>query len=85
VAEALPGYEVLSFLGLAAPGGTPPPVVAKLNAEVRRILELPDIRERFNMLGGERHPISPDEMQAFVAGEIHKWQDVVSARGIERQ
>jgi tripartite-type tricarboxylate transporter receptor subunit TctC len=72
VAEALPGYEVLSFLGLAAPGGTPSPVVAKLNAEVRRILDLPDIRERFNMLGGERRPTSPDEMQAFVAGEIDK-------------
>jgi tripartite-type tricarboxylate transporter receptor subunit TctC len=85
VAEALAGYEVLSFLGLAAPRGTSSPVVSKLNAEVKRILDLPDIRERFKMLGGERRPSSPAEMQEFVAGEIHKWQEVVSARGIERQ
>jgi tripartite-type tricarboxylate transporter receptor subunit TctC len=81
----LAGYEVLSFLGLAAPAGTPVPVVSKLNAEVRHILDIPDIRDRFKTLGGQQHPTSPDEMQAFVASEIHKWQDVVSARGIERQ
>jgi tripartite-type tricarboxylate transporter receptor subunit TctC len=85
VAEALPGYEVLSFLGLAVPGGTTAPVVSKLNAEVRRILDLPDIRDRFKALGGEPRPSSPGETQSFVASEIRKWQDVVSARGIERQ
>jgi tripartite-type tricarboxylate transporter receptor subunit TctC len=85
VAEALAGYEVLSFLGLAAPGGASSPVVSKLNAEVKRILDLPDVRERFKMLGGEQRPSSPAEMQSFVAGEIRKWQEVVSARGIERQ
>jgi tripartite-type tricarboxylate transporter receptor subunit TctC len=85
VAEGLTGYEVLSFLGLAVPGGTPVPVVSKLNAEVRRILDLPDIRDRFKTLGGQQRPTSPDDMQEFVAGEIHKWRDVVSARGIERQ
>jgi tripartite-type tricarboxylate transporter receptor subunit TctC len=85
VAEVLAGYEVLSFLGLAAPGGTPGPVISKLNAEVRRIVDLPDIRDRFKALGGEQRPTSPDEMQSFVVGEIGKWQKVVSARGIERQ
>jgi tripartite-type tricarboxylate transporter receptor subunit TctC len=85
VAEALAGYEVLSFLGLAVPGGTPVRIVSKLNAEVRRILDLPDIRDRFRAMGGQQRPTSPDAMQAFVAGEIHKWQDVASARGIERQ
>jgi tripartite-type tricarboxylate transporter receptor subunit TctC len=85
VAGALAGYEVLSFLGLAVPAGTPGPVVSKLNAEVRRILDLPDIRDRFKALGGEQRPTSPGEMQSFVAGEIRKWQEVVSARGIERQ
>lgn len=85
IADTLPGYEVLSFLGLAVPGGTPPTVVAKLNEEIRRTLDLADIRDRFKALGGEQHPRSPEDSQLFVAGEIRKWQNVVSARGIERQ
>jgi tripartite-type tricarboxylate transporter receptor subunit TctC len=85
VAETLPDYEVLSFLGLAAPGRTPAPVVSKLNAEIRRILDLPDVRARFNTLGGEPRASSPEETQSFVANEIRKWREVVSARGIERQ
>lgn len=85
ITDTLPGYEVLSFLGLAVPRGTPAPVVTKLNAEIRRTLDLSDIRDRFRTLGGEQHPRSPEDSQSFVAGEIRKWQNVVSARGIERQ
>lgn len=85
VADTLPGYEVESFLGLAAPGRTPGPIVAKLNSEIRRVLDLADIRERFKALGGEQRPATAGETQAFVAGEIRKWKEVVSARGIERQ
>jgi tripartite-type tricarboxylate transporter receptor subunit TctC len=85
VADTLPGYEVLSFLGMAAPGGTPAPVISKLNTEIARILGLADIRERFRALGGEQRATTPTGMQSFVANEIRKWQDVVSARGIERQ
>jgi tripartite-type tricarboxylate transporter receptor subunit TctC len=85
IADTLPGYEVVSFLGLAVPSGTPAPVVARLNAEVRRVLDLADIRERFKALGGEQRPAGADESQNFVAGEIRKWRKVVSERGIERQ
>jgi tripartite-type tricarboxylate transporter receptor subunit TctC len=84
-AETLRGYEVLSFLGLAVPGGTPAPVISKLNEEVRRVVNLPHIRDRFKALGGEQRPTSPSEMQSFVASGIRKWQEVISARGIERQ
>ena len=85
VADTLPGYEVSSFLGLAVPGGTPPPVVSRLNSEIRRVLDLPDIRDRFKALGGERQSGSAAEAQNFVAGEIRKWQELVSVRRIERQ
>jgi tripartite-type tricarboxylate transporter receptor subunit TctC len=85
VADALPGFEVLSFLGLAAPGGTPAPIISKLNAEIRRILELDDIRARMRALGGQLRVVSAAEMRSFVASEIRKWSEVVSARGIERQ
>ena len=85
VADALPGYEVLSFLGLAVPSGTPPLVISKLNSEIRRVLDLPDVRDRFKALGGEQRPDSASEAQNFVAGEIRKWQELVSVRRIERQ
>jgi tripartite-type tricarboxylate transporter receptor subunit TctC len=85
IADTLPGYEVVSFLGLAVPGGTPTPVISKLNTEIRRVLDLADIRERFKALGGEQRPASAADTQSFVAGEIRKWKDVVSERGIERQ
>jgi tripartite-type tricarboxylate transporter receptor subunit TctC len=85
VGNSLAGYEVLSFLGLALPNGAPAAVVSKLNAEIRRTLGLPEIRDRFKALGGEPQPRRAEESQAFVAGEIRKWQNVVSARGIERQ
>ena len=85
VADTLPGYEVVSFLGVAVPGRTPDPIVTTLNSEIRHVLGLADIRERFKALGGEQRPATAGEAQAFVSGEIRKWKEVVAARGIERQ
>ena len=83
--ESLPGYEVNSFIGLGVTGGTPAPVVERLNAAVRKALEIPDIRRRFLELGGEPGATSPEEMRAFIASEIEKWKKVVAARKIEKQ
>jgi tripartite-type tricarboxylate transporter receptor subunit TctC len=85
VAQYLPGYEVASFLGIAATGGTPPAVIERLNKEVRRIMALPDIHQRFLDLGGEPKPSSPEEMKQFVEREIVKWKGVIQARKIEQQ
>jgi len=83
--ETLPGYEVNSFIGLGVTGGTPGPVVERLNGAVRKALEIPDIRRRFLELGGEPGATSPEEMRAFIASEIEKWKKVVAARKIEKQ
>jgi tripartite-type tricarboxylate transporter receptor subunit TctC len=85
LAHFLPGYEVSSFLGLATTGGTPPAVVERLNAEIRRVLALPDIHQRFVDLGGAPRASSPAEMREFVANEIAKWNRVIDAKHIERQ
>jgi tripartite-type tricarboxylate transporter receptor subunit TctC len=85
VSEFLPQYDVVSFLGLAAPGGTPAPIIAKLNADVVKALNHPEVRERFHKLGGELRLRSPADMNAFVAGEISKWKNVVAKSGIELQ
>ena len=83
--ETLPGYEVNSFIGLGVTGGTPPPIVERLNGAVRKALETPEIRKRFIELGGEPAATSPDEMRSFVASEIEKWKKVAASRNLEKQ
>jgi tripartite-type tricarboxylate transporter receptor subunit TctC len=85
VAQTLPGYEVTSFAGVAAPRGTPGPVVARLNRELRAALELPDISRRLTETGGVVRPSTPEEMRRHVAGEIAKWKRVVAEKKIEVQ
>ena len=80
IAESgLKGYEMLNWLGMFAPTGTPRPVVEKLSAEVIRIVRLPDVRERLNAQGAEPAPLAADECAAFVKSEIDKWAKVVAA------
>jgi len=83
VAERLPGYEVTSFQGIAAARGTPPAVVARLNRELRAILESPEIRKRLVDQGGELRSGSPEDTSRHVVGEIAKWKRIVEARKIE--
>ncbi|HKA43983.1 MAG TPA: tripartite tricarboxylate transporter substrate binding protein [Burkholderiales bacterium] len=85
VAQSVPGYEATSFLGIAAPRETPAVVVERLNREIRRILDLPDISQRFSEMGGTPRASSPAEMERFVENEIAKWKRVVEARKIELQ
>lgn len=85
VAETLPGYEVTSFVALATPRGTPRPVIARLNREVRAVLDQPDVRQRFVNMGGEAHPSTPDEMGRHLAAEIAKWKRIVAEKKIELQ
>lgn len=82
--EVLPGFEVVSFFGLMTTAGTPANIVTQLNAEIRRVLALPEVRQRFRDLGGEAQATSPDEMQRFIEAEINKWKQVVAKRNIER-
>lgn len=85
VAQSVPGYEATSFLGVAGPAGMPAAVVERLNGEVRRVLALPDIGQRFAQWGGTPSPSSPEEMGRRVASEITKWKKVVELRKIDLQ
>ncbi len=82
IAERLPGFETTSFIGMAAPRGTPAPIVQRLTDEIHNVLALPEIRQRFADLGGTPRPSQPDETPAFVEKEIAKWRRVVEARKI---
>ena len=83
VAQSVPGYQASSFLGIAGPPDMPGAIVERVNREVRRVLALPDIGQRFAEWGGTPSPSSPEEMRRHVQGEIAKWKRVVEARKIE--
>jgi tripartite-type tricarboxylate transporter receptor subunit TctC len=85
VAQSVPGYEADSFLGIAGPAGMTPAVLERLNQEVRRILTLPDIGQRFAEWGGAPGASTPEQMRSRVESEIGKWKRVVEAGKIEIQ
>jgi tripartite-type tricarboxylate transporter receptor subunit TctC len=81
VAETLPGFEVNNWVGLFAPAGTPPEIVARLNGEVQKFMQSKEISARLTAEGARFIPLSPDQFGAFVKAEIAKWAPVVKASG----
>jgi tripartite-type tricarboxylate transporter receptor subunit TctC len=82
MAEAgLPGFDIATWYGLLAPAGTPPAVVAKWNAEVTKILNAPDTRERLMAQGAEPAPMTAAQFAAFIEREIPKYARIVKASG----
>jgi len=75
-------YEINVWFGLLATAGTPPEVVARLNAETVRVLNLPDVRERFRTLGVEIIGSSPEQFAQHLRSEIAKWGKVVRTANI---
>ena len=68
--SGLPGFEVGSWQGVFAPAGTPPAIVKRLNAEIVKALNLPDVREKLGALGAEIVADSPEEFSALVKSEV---------------
>jgi tripartite-type tricarboxylate transporter receptor subunit TctC len=85
VADSVPGYEASSFTGVGGPAGMPPAVVERLNRELRRVLALPEIAQKFAEWGGTPTASSTDDMRRLVSTEIEKWKKVVTARKLELQ
>ena len=79
----VPGYEVVSWQGIFAPAGTPNEIVQKLNTELVKILNMPDVRERFEGLGLDTVGNTPEEFAAFQKAEIAKWAKVVRSANIK--
>jgi tripartite-type tricarboxylate transporter receptor subunit TctC len=82
IAETLPGYEATAWQGLFAPAGTPRPVVDKLAAEAKRILETPDVASSLEAVGAEPAPMAPDAFAAFTRTERAKWKEIVRIAGV---
>ena len=78
-------FEVTNWYGVAAPAGTPPEIVNKLNAEINRILNLKDVVARFDELGTRRNPMSPEQFTAFQRAEQAKYKDIVTRAGVRME
>ena len=82
VAESgLPGYEVFAWNGLLAPVGTPPAVIARLSEEMKKVLGLPEVRDKFAVQGFAATFTTPEQTVGFVRGEVDKWTKAVKASG----
>ena len=79
----LPDYQSLGWFGLFAPAGTPRDVVAKVSADVGRVLGSPESRQRLAEQGAEPAPNAPDAFTAFVNADIAKWLDLARKTGIK--
>jgi tripartite-type tricarboxylate transporter receptor subunit TctC len=82
MAETVPGYEASVWYGIAAPRGTPPYIVAKLNGAVNAALANPKLQARLHELSGDPMPMTPDTFGKLVADETQKWAKVIRSANI---
>jgi tripartite-type tricarboxylate transporter receptor subunit TctC len=83
IGETVPGYEVSIWYGIAAPRGTPPAIVEKLNQAVNAVLADTKLQTRLAELAGEPKPMTPAEFGKLVAEETEKWGKVIRAANIK--
>jgi tripartite-type tricarboxylate transporter receptor subunit TctC len=83
VAADFPGFEAWAWQGIAAPAGTPPEIVAKLNEAYRRTAAKPEIRDKLVGAGIDVLQSSPAEMAAYIRQEGAKWETVIRTAGIK--
>jgi tripartite-type tricarboxylate transporter receptor subunit TctC len=83
--QGVPGYDVRSWAGLMAAAGTPRPIIDRLNAEVRKALQIPVVKKRLEEMGGEAQGSTPEEMKAMVTSELQRWTQLVAEVKIPKQ
>lgn len=81
VAESVPGFEATTWFAVFAPAGTPKDVVARINAEMKRVFALPDVLDKLKTLGLDPWLSTPEELGKLQATEIVKWAKVVKDSG----
>src|SRR6185437_1059244 len=85
LATYLPGYEASAAGGIGAPKGTPPEIIAKLNAAVQEALHDPKIKARFDSLGSTPLFCTPEQFGQHIARETEKWAKVIKFAHIPQQ
>ena len=82
IESGVPGYEVVTWFGPLAPAKTPRDIVGRLNAELMKIVQRPDMRERLTAEGADPLGSTPEQFAAHIKGEIERWAKVVKAANI---
>jgi len=85
VGRLLPGFEATAWFGLVAPTGVPAAAVARLNAEVNRLLADPEIRRQLIERGFEPQAMAPAEWGAFMAAETRRWGELIRKADLKAQ
>ena len=82
IAESgVPGFEVTVWQGMCAPAAVPKPILTKLNADLVKALNTPDVQERLAEQGVDPAPTTPEQFAAFIKSETIKWAKVVKDSG----
>ena len=82
IAESgLPGFDANNWYGLLAPAKTPRPIIMRLNAEVTKVLAMPDVKDFLFNQGLDPAPGTPEQFGAYIKSEITKWAKVVKDSG----
>ena len=76
-------FNVISFYGVMGPAGLPATMVARLNADINKILVRPDVKEAFQKQGFDTSPATPEEFAALIRADISKSRDVIKSAGIK--
>jgi tripartite-type tricarboxylate transporter receptor subunit TctC len=85
VSETVPGYEMSVWYGAFGPAGMPPAIVARLNAEISRILFLPDVKKRMEDIAVEVAKMTPEELTTLTRNDAEKWGKLIKELGIVAQ
>jgi tripartite-type tricarboxylate transporter receptor subunit TctC len=85
IEAGLAGYEVYVWYGVLAPAGTSPEIVTRLNHELVRIFNLPDVKAKLLAQGGELATGSPAEFTEFIRNDVAKWNKVIRAAKMEQE
>jgi tripartite-type tricarboxylate transporter receptor subunit TctC len=81
----VPDFDITSWQGYFGPAGLPREIVTKLNAEIRKIVEKPEIKAQLATLGMDAFSGTPDELAAFVKDQLVLWEKLITNAGIEKQ
>jgi tripartite-type tricarboxylate transporter receptor subunit TctC len=82
VEAGVPGYEMSGWNGIFAPKGTPPEIVARLHAELAKLLRAPEVKEQLAALGAEPIGDTPDQFAAFLKADTARWGKIIKEKGI---
>ena len=77
----VPGFEATAWFGIVAPKGTPKEIITRINSEVNRALETPEVKEKMLRQGAVATPRTPEQFGEFIRNEVAKWSKVVKASG----